>query len=346
VKAHLVRRDGARAEQLVGTVLTRDVRGANGQRAFAKGHVLLDGDVHTLLALDWDELHVIETEPGEIHEGEAGQRIAIAAAGDGTIVGAMGGGHWPIATTHRGVLRVDVERLARVNAIDGACVYTLYDGQIVDAGETVAHAKITPFVIDETRIEMVERITRDSERLVRVLPFRAMIVAAVVQETLGERAMTRFRDALAEKITWFGSRLLEPSFVPPAGDAVAAALEDAVRSGAQVIVMAGTKAMDPLDPAFVALDRLGVHLDRFGAPAHPGSLFWIARLEGIPVLGMPSCGLFSQATVFDLVLPRVLAGERVGREELGALGHGGLITRDVTFRFPRYREARGRGEVE
>jgi hypothetical protein len=258
----------------------------------------------------------------------------------------MGGGHRPITATQRGILRVDVERLARVNAIEGACVYTLFDGQIVESGETVAHAKITPFVIDETRIEMVERITRDSERLVRVLPFRPTTVAAVVQETLGERAMTRFRDALAEKLAWFGSRLLEPSFVPPSGDAVAAAIDDAVRNGAQVIVMAGTKAMDPLDPAFVALNKLGVKLERFGAAAHPGSLFWIARLEGIPVLGMPSCGLFSPATVFDLVLPRVLAGEHVGREELGALGHGGLITRDVAFRFPRYREARGRGEVE
>ncbi len=346
MKAHLVRRSSARAEQLAGMVLTRDVRGPNGERAFGKGHVLLDDDISTFLALDWDELHLVETEPGEIHEEEAGERIAHAAAGEGTSVGAMGGGHWPITATQRGILRVDVERLARVNAIDGACAYTLFDGQIVESGETVAHAKITPFVIDETRIEMVERITRDSERLVRVLPFRPTTVAAVVQETLGERAMSRFRDALAEKIAWFGSRLLEPSFVPPSGDAVAAAIDHALRNGAQVIIMAGTKAMDPLDPAFIALDKLGVQLERFGAAAHPGSLFWIARLNDVPVLGMPSCGLFSQATVFDLVLPRVLAGEHVGREELGALGHGGLITRDMAFRFPRYREARGRGEVE
>src|SRR5581483_2998081 len=114
---------------------------------------------------------------------------------------------------------------------------------------------------------------------------------------------------------------------------------------AEVIVLAGTKAMDPLDPAFLALDRLGVRLERYGVPAHPGSLFWIARYRDIPLLGMPSCGLFSQATVFDLVLPRVLAGERVGREELARLGHGGLLGRDVAFRFPRYRATSGRGKI-
>jgi len=86
-------------------------------------------------------------------------------------------------------------------------------------------------------------------------------------------------------------------------------------------------------------------MERHGVPAHPGSLFWLAYLADVPLLGMPACGLFSQATVFDLVLPRVLAGERVGRAWLAELGHGGFLTRDMAFRFPPYRPAAGRGEV-
>src|SRR6185312_2564710 len=199
---------------------------------------------------------------------------------------------------------------------EGACAYTLFDGQIVESGEIVARAKVTPFVIAEARVDMVERIVRDAEGVVRVEAFRPMVVAAVVQETLGEQAMAKFRDALREKVAWFGSRLLEPAFVPPAGAAVA----DAVRQG--------------------------VALERYGAPAHPGSLSWIARLGEATVIGMPSCGLFSQATVFDLILPRVLAGERVDRDAIIALGHGGLITKDLAFRFPRYREAARRGEID
>jgi hypothetical protein len=258
----------------------------------------------------------------------------------------LAGGHWPIAATRRGMLRVDVERLTRLNAIEGACAYTLYDRQIVEAGETVARAKVTPFVIEETHVEMVERLTRDAGGVVRVVAFQPLAVGAVVQETLGETAMLRFRDALCEKIEWFGSRLIEPRCSAASGSDVAAAIEDVRAAGAHVIIMAGTKALDPLDPAFVALNRLGVTLERYGVPAHPGSLFWTARLGDVTLLGMPSCGLFSRATVFDLVLPRVLAGERVGREELAALGHGGLITRELAFRFPRYREAKARGEIE
>lgn len=356
MKAHLVGRANAGARDLVGMTLTRDVRGPAGERAFAKGQVVHEGDLPALLALGWDELHVIEREPGELHEDEAGRRLARAVAGDGmetagggqrgTAVGAVAGGHWPIAATVRGVLHVDVERLERANSIEGICIYTLYDGQVVEPGEIVARAKITPFVIDARRVEEAERIVGESGQLVAVHEFRAASVGAVVLETLGERALGRFRDALTAKVSWFGARFMEPAFVAPSGAAIAQAIEGFVRDGADVVIIAGAKAMDPIDPAFLALERLGVRLERFGAPAHPGSLFWVARLDDVPLLGMPSCGLFSRATVFDLVLPRVLTGERVGRAELAALGHGGLITKDTAFRFPRYRDARARGDIE
>ena len=104
--------------------------------------------------------------------------------------------------------------------------------------------------------------------------------------------------------------------------------------------------MDPLDAAFDALERIGARMVRHGVPAHPGSLFWLARAGEVPIVGMPSCGLFSQASVFDLVLPRLLTGERLEAHDLASLGHGGFLTRDMAFRFPPYRQARERGAVE
>ncbi|MCG2813596.1 MAG: hypothetical protein L6245_02845, partial [Thermodesulfovibrionales bacterium] len=44
----------------------------------------------------------------------------------------------------------------------------------------------------------------------------------------------------------------------------------------------------------------------------------------IPVLGIPACGMYHKTTIFDLILPRALAGETIGRKELAELGHGGL----------------------
>ena len=121
------------------------------------------------------------------------------------------------------------------------------------------------------------------------------------------------------------------------------ALRDA---GARVLIVAGASALDPLDPVFGGLTLLGGRMERHGAPAHPGSLLWLARWQELPVLGMPTCGMFSQATTFDLVLPRLLAGERVGNREIAGLGHGGLLSREMAYRFPPYRTDVARGELE
>ena len=133
----------------------------------------------------------------------------------------------------------------------------------------------------------------------------------------------------------------------PAADAasVSAELEALLADGAEVLIAAGAGSLDPLDPVFVGLSRLGGRMERHGAPAHPGSLLWVAELRGRPVLGMPACGMFSQATTFDLVLPRLLAGDRVDNAAVADLGHGGLLSRESAYRFPPYRKSAARGEL-
>jgi molybdopterin biosynthesis enzyme len=156
---------------------------------------------------------------------------------------------------------------------------------------------------------------------------------------------------LAEKLAWFGSTLLALRRVTPNGEEIAAALREHIAHGAELLIVAGSRAMDPLDPVFDALPRVGGRIERHGVPAHPGSLLWVGRVRAPggarehTLVGLPSCGLFSQASVFDLLLPRVLSGENLTSDALAELGHGGLLTRDMQFRFPPYRSGARRGEV-
>lgn len=331
---------------VAGRVLARDIRDEAGRIALGKGTLLEEGSLAMIHPLAWDELHLVEPSPGDVHEHEAGGRLARAAAGAGVAVGAQGGGHWPMAAMHRGLLGVDHQALDEVNAIEGLCVYTLFHGQVVDAGELVARAKIVPFVIGGAMLACGEGIARSRGGVVSVRPFLPMRVGAVVQESLGARAMARFRESIGEKVEWFGSTLLDPVFVAPDAAELERGMRRLLDEGAQVIALAGSKPMDPLDAAFGGLERIGATMVRHGVPAHPGSLCWLARAGEIPIVGMPSCGLFSQATVFDLVLPRLLTGERLDGRALAAMGHGGFLTRDMAFRFPPYRASRERGAVE
>ncbi|HXH81919.1 MAG TPA: hypothetical protein VNN07_03220, partial [Candidatus Tectomicrobia bacterium] len=256
------------------------------------------------------------------------------------------GGQWTLVATRRGLLRVDTGALADVNAQEGISVFTLFDRQPVDVGEPVARAKVTPLVISERVVAAVERRAAASEGVVRVAGFRPTVLGAVARESLEPRQRSRFEEALRLKVDWLGGRLLPVRFTTGSARVVADALEALRAEGAQVLVVAGASALDPLDPVFGALALLGARMERHGAPAHPGSLLWLARWDGAPVLGMPACGMFSQATTFDLVLPRLLTGEQVGNADIAALGHGGMLSREMACRFPPYRSGAARGELE
>ena len=341
-----VERRSAQAADLTGRVLCHELRGDDGRVAIAKGRVLDDGDSQRALQLAWTELHLLALDDDDIHEDDAGDRIAHVVAGEAVTVRPPSGGHWPLAAMHRGLLTIDTHRLERVNLLDGPCVYTLLDGQIVEAGEIVARAKIIPFAVNAGVLAQVDSIFADGLGAVRVREFVPHRVGAVVHQSMGDRAVARFRDAVAEKVGWFGSSLCAVETTAPNVEAIVRAFDAAARSGAEIVLVAGTKAMDMLDPTFAALDDLGARMVGHGVPAHPGSLLWLAEWKGIPIVGMPTCGLFAQATVFDLVITRMLAGERVGRRELAILGHGGFLTRDMAFRLPAYRAAAERGAVE
>jgi len=346
MKAMAVRRGEVSVEMLRERVLCHDVRDAGGVIVGHKGERVSEAKAAALLALPWEEIHVLAAEPGDLHEEDAGRRLASAVVGEGVEVKGYTGGQWTLAATRRGLLRIRRAQLTDVNALDGISVFTLFDGQPVDAGETVAKAKVTPLLIGEKTIVAVEDVARAANGLVTVPGFRPETIGAVARERLEPRQRTRFESALRQKSDWFGASLLPIRYAGDSAMAVADELRALRADGGRLLIVAGASALDPLDAVFGGLALVGARMERHGAPAHPGSLLWLADWEGLPVLGMPTCGMFSQATTFDLVLPRLLTGEPVGNRELAGLGHGGLLSRDMAYRFPPYRAGAVRGELE
>jgi hypothetical protein len=293
-----------------------------------KGLVLTAAHIEQLRGLPWDDLHLVEMESGDLHEDEAGRRLAAAAAGEGVTVQPLSAGSWPLAAQRRGLLDTNAASLTRVNEIEELAVVTLPQGQIVVEGELVGRAKIVPFVAREENIRRAEAIAAEARGLLRVRPFVLTRVAAVVQEDPGDAGLR----ALEEKLAFFGAKLVSVTKQVPRGEA-------------QLVIMAGSKLMDPLDPAMQSLVRSGARIEKLGVPLHPGTLLWLADLDGVPVIGAPGCAIFARPTAFDLLLPRLLAGDRPTRAQLAELGAGGLLTREMAFRFPPYRKGGVRGEV-
>jgi hypothetical protein len=327
-------------DALAGAVLTRDL--VVGGSRWSKGRRLTVADLEALGTKSLpvaDPITVLILEPGELHEDDAALRLAFAVAGSGLESRGPVQSRVDLRAAHDGVLHVRVGKLERVNRLDPLEVFTAFDGSIVEAGDLVASVKIAPHVVAEPVIEeAIARLGSARRPLVWVDPFRPMRVAAVVKESPRAADRDRFERSVRDKVEALGSMLTGITYVADDDAAVTEALAGVAMGSAQadVILTAGGRSTDPLDPFYVAIERLGGAVVRHGVPAHPGSMLWLARIGRTAVLGLPTCGAYSKATAADLVLPRLLAGERPGPRLIGGLGHGGLLTRDQRFRFPRY----------
>ncbi|HEY9287734.1 MAG TPA: hypothetical protein VIT43_06905 [Candidatus Dormibacteraeota bacterium] len=336
MKAEALRGPSLNANAIDGAVLAHSLMGANGRHRplLHKGHILSRGDWPLVAQSRAAELHVIRIEPGEVHEDEAARRLAQIVAGPGITC------HEPVESQVRlsaavnGIFQVDVARLQALNSIADISIFTLFDGQLVSKEKTVAGVKVTPFVVPSDRLDEAERAAGPGG-VVQVLAFRPMRVAILVRERLDPAQREKFQRSIDMKVSWFGSSISEIRFVPDALEAVEQAI-DQLLPNADLLLTAGANATDPLDPTLVALDRLGARMEKRGAPAHPGSAVWLAYLQDKPIFGVAACGMFSKATVLDLILPRLFTGARVTAADFNGLGHGGLLSKDMAFRFPGY----------
>lgn len=322
-------------EDEVGMVVAHAVRNSAGTRfILRKGEIVELKHLAPLRELGERELHLIGVQADEIHEAEAGARLARAIAGPGIDVRGPAESQYTLLARQRGLLRVDVERLFAVNSLDGISVLTRFDCQPVEAGDELAGAKVTPLVMPRSTIEAVEELCRQGPPL-RALPFRPMRVAALVLERVDQRARDRFQAALERKLAWYGSELVAVGEART-GDRYVQALRGVLEAKPDLIMAAGASSLDPLEPLFGALAAVGARIIKHGVPVHPGSLFWIACIGPVPLFGLSSCEMFSHRTILDLVLPRLFAGEPIGQDDLARLGHGGMLGREMAFRFPEY----------
>jgi hypothetical protein len=321
-----------------GLVLTRGVG------SLQKGRVLTAADVSALADWPWNELQAIELEPGDVHESVAGRRLSAAAAGDGVVSLPMEAGSFPIAARTRGVVEIDAERMASVNLIPDLALYSHPQGYVALESEIVARVKVVPFVTREERVLQAEALARGA--LIRVKAFLPMSCSLLVQEELAEESLLKARKAFEEKLAFFGSTLRTARLVPGTADALAQALREEEQAGARLIVVAGSRSMDPSDPVLGALPAAGAKMEKHGVPVYPGTLLWLAWLPGAAVLGAPSCGIFSKTSSLDVVLPRLMTGERVGAAQLAELSAGGLISPSTSYRLAPYRKDAARGHLE
>ncbi len=322
---------------LEGAIVTHEVRVPGGGR-IRKGQVLAAEDLDLIARLD-APIHAIRLEPGEIHEDEAATRLARLAMGPGLMARKPVQSRVNVVAETKGLLRVDPAAVELVNNQAPLGLFTVLDRLPVVPGKIVAGAKIGTVAMPESTLASVEATIAARDRpILEVKPYLRRLVGIVVTEGLAEKVRGRFEAAVTAKVRWYGSEALGFDYVDNDTSHVQRAIERFQADGANMIFTAGGNMMDPLDASLQAMPEIGATIIRLGAPAHPGSMFWLAAVEesGLPIVNLASCSMYSRATVADLVLPWLMSGETVSERDMASIGYGGLLDRDMGWRFPTY----------
>jgi molybdenum cofactor cytidylyltransferase len=323
--------------QAAGAILAHGVR--QGDLSFRKGRVLSDDDIAQLEDSGITEITVARLESGEVAEDQAATRIAqVAGSDDHVRVGAAFTGRANLYAQAHGLALIDTDAIHDANMVDEAITFaSLAPFTKVEAGQMLATIKIIPFAAPEVSVAAVEKRLA-TKPAIRIAPFQPRQAALISTRLPGMKPalLNKNREALDARLRPLGSVIAFERRVAHDTAAVADAIAEAARAGADPILLFGASAIaDRRDVLPAALERAGGKVAVLGMPVDPGNLLMAGTLEGRTVLGLPGCARSPKLNGFDFVLWRVLAGLEVGRAELAAMGVGGLLTDSPMRPHPR-----------
>ncbi len=329
-----------KVEDAVGTILAHDmtkiVRGEFKGVAFKKGHIVKKEDIEELLKIGKQYLYVLDLGKDLLHEDDAAFRISRAISDQDLEFSEPKEGKISISAKHAGLLKINVDALLQVNKMESIIVATLKTNFPCKKGEIIAGTRIIPLTIPAKNIEELEALTKETGTILSVKPYKSLKVGAVVTGSEVHKGLITddFGPSVGKKITDANCTLLKKIIVPDDIDEISNAILQLKELGCELIVTTGGLSVDPDDVTRLGVIDTGAKVTFYGSPVLPGAMLMVSMLDSIPVISLPACVFYYKRTVFDLILPRVLAGEIIKEDDIAAMGHGGLCMNCEVCHYP------------
>lgn len=327
-------------EEAVGMVLAHDmteiIPGKYKGAAFKRGHIIKKEDIPRLLNMGKEHVYAIEYKDGEIHENEAAIRMARAIAGQGITFSEPSEGRVNFLVNQSGLFKVNTRALFEINYIEEIVLSTLHTDRVLDVNTVAAATKIIPLKIEEKKIALMEKICSENYPVIQVMPLYKLRAGIVTtgNEIYYKRIPDKFGPVLIEKFRELGTEVIQQIFSKDDPIMIAESIQTLIEAGADIIMVTGGMSVDPDDVTPTGVKIAGAEILSYGAPTMPGAMFLLSYIKNIPVLGIPGCVMYNKRTIFDLVVPRLAAGERIGRKDIIRYAHGGLCSGCKDCRYP------------
>ena len=319
--------------------ITRIVKDVVKDTAFRKGHIVEEKDIPVLLSLGKDNLYVWEKDENTLHENEAAQILCDVCINDNMHPSDVKEGKIELIADCDGVFQVDVKRLDAINEIDEIMIATRHTNFPVKKGDKLAGTRIIPLVIEKEKMDKaVEAV--GPEPIFSILPYHFKKVGIVTTGSEVKKGLIQdtFTPVLKEKLSEYPTEVIGQTTPGDDKAQITADIMEFINHGADMVVCSGGMSVDPDDRTPGGIRDTGARVVTYGAPVLPGAMLLIAYYEKegkrIPILGLPGCVMYAKRTVFDLVLPRIMADDEIFPEEVAAYGEGGLCLNCKVCTFP------------
>jgi molybdenum cofactor synthesis domain-containing protein len=311
--------------------LTQIIPGRFKGRLFRKGHVVTEEDIPKLLDIGKAHIYVLELGEGDLHEDDAALRLAKALAGDGVVFGDPAEGKVTLRAERTGLAAVDEAFVRSVNEIGDIALATVRRDTVLKPGERIAAVRAIPLVIEERKIAEAEALAaewraRHGGGPLSVRPLRSVRAGLLVtgSEVYSGRIRDGFGPVVRAKLEALGSEVAEQRFAPDDRQQIVKEIHYLLEQGYDIILVTGGMSVDPDDRTPGAIREAGADIVSYGTPMLPGSMLLVGYLGNVPILGLPGCVMHDPYTSFDVLLPRILAGDRITRDTIAGMGYGGL----------------------
>lgn len=329
-----------RTEDAVGHVLCHDItqiiKGVTKDAVFRKGHVVTEEDIPVLLSVGKEHLFVWEKTEGMLHENEGAQVLRRICQGSHMQASEPKEGKVELTAECDGLLKIRSEALQKVNSLGEIVIATRHGNTVVRKGDKLAGMRVIPLVIREEKMHGA-KASAGSEPILTILPFqkKKAVILATGSEIFHGRIQDTFTPVIVDKLQEFDVEILDKKILDDNPEETTKEILRQIESGAQMVFCTGGMSVDPDDQTPLAIKNTGAEVVSYGAPVLPGAMFLLAYYKGeIPVIGLPGCVMYARRTVFDLVLPRLMAEDKVTPEELWAMGEGGLCLNCPVCTYP------------
>ncbi len=317
--------------------LTRIIKGVEKGPAFKKGHVITKEDIPVLLKMGKDNVYVCELDENTLHEDDAARILYELCTDENMRPSEIREGKIEIISDTDGLFKVDRIKLNAVNSLGDMMIATRHGNFPVRRGDKLAATRIIPLVIDKSRMDEA-REAAGGGGILKVLPFKAKKAGIVTtgNEVFYKRIKDEFTPVILEKLSEYDVQVVGQEILPDDVDQEVTGINKLLDKGADMIICTGGMSVDPDDRTPLAIRRASDSVVTYGSPVLPGAMFMLAYKgeEKIPIMGLPGCVMYARRTIFDLVLPRIMAGEILEKKDIDRLGEGGLCLSCENCTFP------------